>query len=220
MLYVTYIADNLGTVRKSKNSIESQGRDIQLYLEHFKDSSIEIDGKLSGGEVLHDWLFSAENPHKYVASILRGEVTVIVAYLSALGRNNEEIAKVINSLDGHVIVAELPEATAEELGIYAKLEDSKKKFMGIRSKAGITKAKAEGKKVGGLRESTKERNEQAAKKATVMAESIRSYLLMFIERGFTLKQGADLLNERGIKTAQGKEFKPMTVKRYLDRLTD
>ena len=51
-----------------------------------------------------------------------------------------------------------------------------------------------------------------------MAESLKSYLQMFKERNFTLKQGADLLNERGIKTAQGKEFKAMTVKRYIDRI--
>jgi len=43
---------------------------------------------------------------------------------------------------------------------------------------------------------------------------------MIIQRGLNLKQGADLLNERGIKTSQGKGFKPMTVKRYLDRFKD
>jgi hypothetical protein len=53
-----------------------------------------------------------------------------------------------------------------------------------------------------------------------MAESLKSYLEMFIQRGFTLKQGADLLNERGVRIGQGKEFKAMTVKRYMDRLKD
>jgi DNA invertase Pin-like site-specific DNA recombinase len=90
--------------------------------------------------------------------------------------------------------------------------------MGIRSKAGIEQAKANGKSVGGLRGKTQERNEQKTQEANDMAESLKSYLQMFVDKGFTLKQGADLLNERGIKTAQGKEFKPMTVKRYLDRL--
>jgi len=32
-----------------------------------------------------------------------------------------------------------------------------------------------------------------------MAESLKSYLQMFIERDFTLKQGADLLNERIVR---------------------
>jgi hypothetical protein len=43
---------------------------------------------------------------------------------------------------------------------------------------------------------------------------------MLIQRCFTLKQGADLLNERGVRIGQGKEFKAMTVKRYMDRLKD
>lgn len=51
-----------------------------------------------------------------------------------------------------------------------------------------------------------------------MAEELKSYLNMFIESGYTLKHGADFLNEHCVKTAQGKEFKPMTVKRYLDRI--
>jgi DNA invertase Pin-like site-specific DNA recombinase len=117
------------------------------------------------------------------------------------------------------MVAELPNATAEELKVFAKLEDSKKKFMGIRSKAGIEQAKADGKSIGGLRGKTKERNEQKSKEANGIAESLKSYLQMFKERNFTLRQGADLLNERGVRTAQGKEFKPMTVKRYMDRLS-
>lgn len=51
-----------------------------------------------------------------------------------------------------------------------------------------------------------------------MAELLKYYLLMFVEQGYTLKQGTDLLNEQGIKTAQSKEFKHMTIKRYLDRI--
>jgi DNA invertase Pin-like site-specific DNA recombinase len=220
VLYATYTAETLGTTRTSKNVVEAQERDMQLYIDNFIDSSLENGGKFTGGHVLHEWLFSVNNPNKEITNALAGEAYFLVAYLSSIGRNNEEVAQVIDKLHGLILVAELPNATAEELKVYAKLEDSKKQFMGIRSKAGIEQAKADGKNVGGLRGKTKERNDQKNKEANDMAESLKSYLQMFIQRDFTLKQGADLLNERGLKTAQGKEFKPMTVKRYLDRLKD
>jgi hypothetical protein len=43
---------------------------------------------------------------------------------------------------------------------------------------------------------------------------------MFIERNFTLKKDSDLLTKRGIKPAQGKDFKPMAVNIYFDRIKD
>lgn len=220
MLYATYTAETLGTTRTSKNVVEAQERDMQIYIDNFINSSLENGGKFTDGHVLHDWLFSVNNPNKEITDALAGEAYFLVAYLSSIGRNSEEISEVIDKLHGLILVAELPNATAEELKIYAKLEDSKKKFMGIRSKAGIEQAKADGKSIGGLRGKTKTRNEQKTLEANDMAESLKSYLHMFVERGFTLKQGADLLNERGLRTAQGKEFKPMTVKRYMDRLSN
>lgn len=219
MLYATYIAETLGTARESKNAVAMQERDIQLYLEHFADSSLEDGGKLTGGSVLHDWLFSESNPHRYFMDILAGEVYVLVAYLTAVGRSGEEITKVIDKLQGRLLVAELPGASADELKVVAKLEDSRKKFMGLRSKAGIEQAKAEGKQIGGLREKTEELNKQRKQEAAKQAAEIKAHLVYCRNEGYSLQKTADHLNAKGFRTAQGKEFKPMTVKRYIDRLT-
>ncbi len=209
----------VGTKRHSGNTIDSQQRDVQLYLDHFVDTDYKLEDKHGNklGSYGNTYLYNYELKEVLYKHLQDSGDRLLVASLSCLGSNSNEIAQVIDELNGEIKVAELPNATAEELKVYAKLEDSKKKFMGVRSKAGIEQAKADGKNIGGLRGKTKERNEQKAKEANDMAESLKSYLLMFVERGFTLKQGADLLNERGIKTVNGKEFKPMTVKRYLDR---
>ena len=211
--YIVFTASKLGTTRHSKNTIASQERDIQLFVDHFMDKDLQPHGQMETDNYLSEVIELKE----MFAMVQKQSATILVAYLSCIGSNAAEISNTIDMLNGEIMVAELPNATAEELKVYAKLEDSKKKFMGIRSKAGIEQAKADGKQIGGLRGKTQERNDQRKQEADNMAEELKSYLLMIIERGYTLKQGADLLNERGVKTAQGKEFKPMTVKRYLDR---
>lgn len=220
MLYVTYKAESLGTTRTSRNMMEAQERDIQLYIGNYIDSSLEKGAELIGGNVLHDWLFSEQNPNRYITDVLAGDIYILVAYLSSLGRNAEEVTQVIDKLEGNILVAELPDATAQELKVYAKLEDSKKKFMGLRSKAGIELAKAKGKNIGGLRGKTKELNSARKKQADIKAKQLKEHLLYCRNKGYKLLETAHYLNGLGLRTVQGKEFKPMTVKRYLDRLTN
>lgn len=212
----TFIAAKLGTVRLSQvlEVTAAQHRDIGLFIENFTDEDIEIIEELNAINYLSEYL---RNPVDREI-LFNDRSTILVAYLSALGSNSEEIAWVIDELDGDVMVAELPYATAEELKVYAKLEDTKKQFISIRTKAGIEQAKAEGAHIGGLREKTKLRNEQQKRLADDMADSLKVHLLKLHKEGYTLKQLADYLNEKGITTAQGKQFKPMTVKRYIDRL--
>lgn len=211
--YFIFTAKKLGVKRHSKDAVESQKRDIGLFVEHFLNNEFEEFGRLEAENYLSEFAGIDEA----IAQILEHKTKVLVAYLSCIGANADEIANTIDKLEGQILVAELPFATSDELKVYAKLEDLKKQFISVRSKAGIELAKAEGKKIGGLRDKTRELNERRKQEADAQAETLKSYLSMFIQRGYTLKQGADLLNERGIKTAQGKEFKPMTVKRYLDR---
>ncbi len=218
MLYITYIAETLGTVRTSQNAVEAQERDIKIFVGHYLTCEAEESGALTGGSVLYDWLNSPENPHRRKLEVLAGDVYVVVAYLSSIGRNRHEICKVIDNLKGMIHVAELPMARAEELKVYAKLEDSKKEFIGLRSKAGIRNAREQGKNVGGLRSKIESLNEVRKIEALSNAEKVKEYLTFCIDKGYTLQAIADYLNTKGFKTAQGKEFKPMTVKRFIDRL--
>lgn len=219
MLYVTYIAETLGTVRSSQNAVEAQERDIQIFAMHYLTVEAEESGALTGGSVLYDWLFTPENPHKWKIDVLAGDVYVVVAYLSSIGRNSDEICNVIDKLHGMILVAELPKAKPDELKVYAKLEDSKKEFIGLRSKAGIKHAKEHGKKIGGLRNKTSELNESRKLEAERNAAEIKTHLVYCMDKGYTLQATADYLNTKGFKTSLGKEFKPMTVKRFIDRLT-
>jgi hypothetical protein len=219
LLYVTYIAETLGTVRSSQNAVEAQERDIQIFMGHYLSGEAEKSGALTGGTVLYDWLFDSENPHKWKLEVLADDVYVVVAYLSSMGRNSDEICRVIDKVKGMILVAELPRARPDELKVYAKLEDSKKEFIGLRSKAGISNAKEQGKNIGGLRSKTESLNDARKMEAESNAEKIKEHLTFCIDKGYTLQAIADYLNTKGFKTAQGKDFKPMTVKRYIDRLT-
>lgn len=218
MNYITYIAEALGTVRASQNPVEAQQRDIKIFVEHYLPDETEESGRLTGGSVLYDWLNSTENPHKWKLEVLAGDVYVVVAYLSSLGRNSSEICQVIDKLKGMIFVAELPKAEPDDLKVYAKLEDTKKEFIGLRSKAGIRHVKEQGKKVGGLRSKTEILNEARKIEAESHAKEIKEHLTFCIDKGYTLQAIADYLNIKGLKTVQSKEFKPMTVKRYIERL--
>lgn len=219
MLYVTYIAETLGTVRSSQNPIEAQERDIQIFTRHYLSSEAEKSGALSGGTVLYDWLFGSENPHRWKLEVLAGDIYIVVAYLSSIGRNSDEICQAIEKVKGMILVAELPRARSDELKVYAKLEDSKKEFIGLRSKVGIRNAKEQGKNIGGLRSKTAILNKARKTEAEINSEKIKEHLTFCMDKGYTLQAMADYLNTKGFKTAQGKDFKPMTVKRYIDRLT-
>lgn len=218
MLYVTYIAETLGTVRSSQNAVEAQERDIQIFVDHCLTDEAEESGTLTGGSVLYDWLFSSENSHRWKLDVLAGDVYVVVAYLSSIGRNCDEICQAIDKLKGMIFVAELPRARPDELKVYAKLEDSKKEFIGLRSKIGIRNARKQGKNIGGLRSKTESLNEARKKEAESNAEKIKEHLTICASKGYTLQATADYLNSKGLKTAQGNEFKPMTVKRCIERL--
>lgn len=220
MIYITYIAEALGTVRASQNPVEAQQRDIKIFVDHYLPDEAEESGRLTGGSVLYDWLSSTENPHKWKLEVLAGDVHVVVAYLSSLGRNSNEICQAIDRLKGMIFVAELPKAEPDDLKVYAKLEDSKKEFIGLRSKAGIKHAKEQGKQVGGLRSKTENLNEARKIEAESNAKAIKEHLTFCINKGYTLQAIAHYLNTKGIKTTQGKEFKPMTVKRYIGRLSE
>jgi len=187
-------------------------------VEHYLSGETEKSGALTGGTVLYDWLFSSENPNKWKLEVLAGDVYVVVAYLSSIGRNSNEICQAIDKLKGMIFVAELPKAEPDDLKVYAKLEDSKKEFIGLRSKAGIRNAKNQGKSIGGLRSKTESLNEARKKVAESNAEKIKVHLTICASKGYTLQATADYLNSKGLKTVQGNNFNPMTVKRYIDRL--
>ena len=108
-------------------------------------------------------------------------------------------------------------AFRQMMGVFAELEKS---MITFRMKGGrIQKAKQGGYAGGAAPIGYKaERGSKVLTLDPNKAQTVaRVFELRAQEPGFTLQQLADQLNREGHTTARGAEFKPMTVKRILDR---
>lgn len=85
-----------------------------------------------------------------------------------------------------------------------------------RTKNGLARVKAEGKKLGN--HNLKADNRMRIEKANAFAENLRVTITSFTKDGFTQRQIVDELNRIGVKTPRGYEFKLTTLQRVMKRL--
>ncbi|SIQ91477.1 recombinase family protein [Aquipseudomonas alcaligenes] len=160
---------------------------------------------------------------------------VVVAKLDRLSRDVEAIAGLMKRADFKV--ATMPHAKTLELHLYAMLAQQEREFISQRTKEALQSLKNKAEK--GDKEaqtSVANRSQALAKgrtkanqvkggevvkaKAQAFAESVKDNLELCILKGTGTLQGvADCLNQKGIATASGSEWKPMQVKRVMERLS-
>ena len=85
-----------------------------------------------------------------------------------------------------------------------------------RTKNGIALARKRGKQIGNP--NLKADNRKRIKKANNFAESLRGILTGLLGSGLTQRQMVNELNNAGLRTARGCNFKLVTVQRLLKRL--
>jgi len=159
--------------------------------------------------------------------------TLVVAKLDRLSRDVEDIAGLMKRVPFKV--ATMPTADSFQLHIYAALAQQEREFIAQRTKAALAglKTKADnGDKEAQAKIANRDAGRQAAhakgtKAATAAAqeaadtnaESLRDAIQSGLyAKVATLLGMANHLNARGITTARGKKFSPMTVKRTVERL--
>jgi DNA invertase Pin-like site-specific DNA recombinase len=96
------------------------------------------------------------------------------------------------------------------LHIYAALAEKERQMISRRTKDALAAARARGVILGGMREKSLELQAEAR------AEELRSVFVELI--GLSHRAAARTLNERGLKTATGKPWSPVTVTRVRQRL--
>jgi DNA invertase Pin-like site-specific DNA recombinase len=150
---------------------------------------------------------------------------LLIAKLDRLARN---VAFIANLMEAGVEfeAVDLPQANKLTLHVMAALAEHEAAAISARTKAALAAAKARGTQLGGYRweidrvarkgnrASAKVRAEHASKRAQdllPMIEAIKA------EGNTTLRQIAAVLNERGITTARGAEWRAVQVSRLLDR---
>jgi len=144
---------------------------------------------------------------------------LLVAKLDRLSRKVSFIAKLMEDKSIQFKVANLPQADKFQLHLYAALAEQERAFISQRTKAALAEAKARGVILGGLRDSTNERNKVRAASAFKLAKSIEKIVVPMRKRGDSLKAIAGSLNDAKVSTSRGSLWTPIQVSRVLERLS-
>jgi len=197
--------------------LEAQQRDIRLYLDNYSDVPYEVIGEyvdvLSGSMNDRPELSSAIEQAKKEKAVL------LVAKLDRLSRKVSFIATLLDDKRLELKVACMPNADKFQLHIYAALAEQERDFISKRTKAAMAEAKAKGRKFGGLRDKTNERNKVIQREALARADALAGVIVPMRKEGMSMQWIADKLNELGYQTARGGTFTAMQVKRTIDRLS-
>lgn len=214
--YVTYKRVSTAEQGRSGLGLEAQDRDMQLYLETFSEVPFEVVAEFvdveSGG--------NDDRPElaKAIALAKRTGAELLVAKLDRLSRDVAFIATMLKDKRLSFRVASMPHADKFQLHIYAALAEQERDFISRRTKAALAAAKAKGKVLGGLRDTTMKRNEVVKRDAQRRATDLQGVLLPMRQAGKSLRDIATELSRLGVKTARGGEWSAAQVSRHLARL--
>jgi DNA invertase Pin-like site-specific DNA recombinase len=213
--YVTYKRVSTAEQGRSGLGLEAQDRDMQLYLETFSEVPFEVVAEFvdveSGGNNDRPALAKA------IALAKRTGAELLVAKLDRLSRDVAFIATLLKDKRLSFRVASMPHADKFQLHIYAALAEQERDFISRRTKAALAAAKAKGKVLGGLRDTTMKRNEVVKRDAQRRATDLQGVLLPMRQAGKSLREIAAELSQLGVKTARGGDWTAAQVSRYLLR---
>lgn len=213
--YVTYRRVSTREQGKSGLGLEAQARDIALFLDNYSPTPWEVVGEFvevhSAADAARPQLANA------LALCRKTGAELLVAKLDRLSRDVEHIAGLLKDKRVTFRCANMPNADKFQLHIYAALAEQERDFIGARTKAALSVAKARGAKLGGNRGNIDQANKAAVEAANAAADRIASIILPMRENS-TLQQIADALNAANVPTPRKGKWYPTSVRNALARL--
>ena len=195
----------------NSNGIHAQERDINLFLS--SQHQPEVIGKFveveSGAKSDRTELNKALELCRKTNSILLSQK------VDRVSRDVEFIAKLVKDKDITLRVANLPNADNFTIHLFAAISQQEREFISTRTKAAMASAKARGQHFGNPK--LAELNRTRIRQSNRFNKSVAPIVLPLRERGMTLQQIADTLNQMHVKTSRGCQYSPMQVKRVVDR---
>jgi DNA invertase Pin-like site-specific DNA recombinase len=218
MHYVTYL--RVSTDRQGKSGL---GLDAQR-----KAVADHVAGK---GEIAAEYVeieSGKKNDRPQLARALaeakRSGAVLLIAKLDRLARN---VAFIANLLEAGVEIAaaDMPEANRFLLHVMAAVAEHEAQAISDRTRAALAAAKARGValgwsmpgRAGEQRHAARKGAERNARKADLHAANVLPVIRQIAARGASLRQIADELNTRGIKTARGGLWYAATVRNVRAR---
>ena len=214
--FVIYYRVSTKNQGKSGLGLKAQERDINLYLTNYAQTPFEIIGKYT--DIESGTNSNREHLALAIKAAKENKATLLVSKLDRLSRQVSFIATLIEDKKLDFTVASMPNADKFQLHIYAALAEQERDFISMRTKAALAEAKANGVVLGGLRDTTNQRNKALKEQAQARAVDLESLIVPLRKQGMKLEAIANELNKRNIPTARGGKWAATTVSRILGRL--
>jgi len=183
------------------------------------DEWVEVE--ISSRKNMHDRRIS-----ELIQGLKKGD-KIIVSELSRLARSMRETHNIVHDIakrkaELHVIKQNLVTKGTSDLSTkiyinsFAMAAEIERDLISQRTKNGLARVKAEGKKLGNP--NLKTDNRKRIKKANAYAETLRGTITPFINAGYSQRRIVEELNRIGATTSRGNEFKLTTLQRVMKRL--
>ena len=196
-------ADGLG--------IAAQRRDINLFLQHQEDPEIvselvEVESGTKDSRPVLEEALRLCRTHK---------ASLLVQKVDRITRDLEVLARIVKDPEVMVRVASLPNADNFQIHLFGCLADQEREFISQRTRAALAAAKAQGIQLGNPR--LAEINRTRKRTARQFADQHSNLIWSLRNKGRTLREICEVLNDAGITTAKGGVFHPVQVTRILRR---
>jgi len=143
------------------------------------------------------------------------KAALLVQKVDRITRDMEVLARVVKDPQVTLKVASLPNADNFQIHLFGCLAAQEREFISTRTKAALAECKARGIRLGNPR--LAELNRTRKQQARQFADQHSNLLQSLRNNGRTLREICDVLNDAGMKTAQGSMFHPVQVHRILKR---
>lgn len=220
MQFVTYLRVSTDRQGKSGLGLEAQRKAVADHVAGKGEIAAEFVEIESGKKNDRPQLARALAEAKRIGAVL------LIAKLDRLARN---VAFIANLLEAGVEIAaaDMPEANRFLLHVMAAVAEHEARMISDRTRAALAAAKARGVALGWAIPARIEEQRQAAQKGAVRnaqkadqhAANVLPIIRQIAARGASLRQIADELNDRGIKTARGGLWYAATVRNIMARDT-
>tara|TARA_B100000287_G_C20623424_1_gene776816 strand:+ start:50 stop:724 length:675 start_codon:yes stop_codon:yes gene_type:complete len=209
--YVLYLRVSTHKQGRNGNGIESQERDISIFLSGQK--GCQVIGKYvevqSGKDSNRKELQTALNICRKTGAHL------VASHVDRISRDVEFIARLVKDPKVTIRVANLPNADNFQIHLFSALACAEREFISRRTKKAMAVCKSRGKKFGNP--NIAELNKTRIKTARSYTNKISPIVMGLRKEGLTYQRIADTLNEMGIKTPKGSTFYPTQVQRVIER---
>ena len=212
---VSYLRVSTGRQGQSGLGLEAQREAVARYA---ADKGLEIAAEFVEVHTGKDANALAKRPQLLAALALAKKLgaRLVAAKLDRLARNVHFISGLMET-GVNFAVADMPDADAFQLHIYAALGQQEGKAISQRTKDALAAAKAKGTVLGSHGAVLAARNKAEAVERVVELVPILADLK---ERGLTMRKMVAELNERGIPSAAGGQWHLANLDRALKRLKD